>query len=413
VANNRKHFDGFEPHTLLKHTVLRAYLQTWARKMLLRPGATRELCIVDACAGAGRDAQGNPGSPVLAAAVADDAERHLQSDPRLRERIGGPLRIDLVAIEKDAKHYRSLVENLKPYEKRAKPLRGTLADYIDEHFSHYRDTPTLFFIDPFGLAPLQADVIRRALSGRRNEVLLLFADQAALRHFGAATAAIPDLESEIAASAPVQYGFFEDAEVQVQRAKEETTRRVQVKATALEGTMPRAVEILNAAFGGESWRAVIEATPPQQRRAKFLEMYLELLRGFGASYVLPLPMRNTRDQHVYTLIHATQSVHGYTAMKTVVSSALNKAELSGDVVESMRFQIRSDLDGIEAEVRQRFAGQSVPWTNQKDGRPNIRQFVLEGTPAFDFELTELKQRLKNEKGCGRGPEIYTFPSVSG
>jgi three-Cys-motif partner protein len=144
VAQNQKHFEEFEPHTLLKHTVLRAYLQTWARKMLLRPGATRELCIVDACAGAGRDEQGNPESPVLAADVAKDAERHLQSDPELRKRFHGPLRIDLVAIEKEAKHYRRLVENLKPYENRARPLRGTLADYIEDHFSLYRDTPTLF-----------------------------------------------------------------------------------------------------------------------------------------------------------------------------------------------------------------------------------------------------------------------------
>jgi hypothetical protein len=56
-------------------------------------------------------------------------------------------------------------------------------------------------------------------------VLLLFADQAALRHFGAATAALPDLEAEIAANAPVQFGIFEEAEVQIQRAREEATRR--------------------------------------------------------------------------------------------------------------------------------------------------------------------------------------------
>lgn len=409
MAQNQKHFDEFKSHTLLKHTVLSAYLQTWARKMLLRSGATRELCIVDACAGAGRDAQGNAGSPVLAATVAEDAERHLQSDPQLQKGLTGPLRIDLVAIEKESKHYRALVENLKPYERRARPLRGTLADYIEEHFSLYCDTPTLFFVDPFGLAPLRADVIRRALTGPRNEVLLLFADQAALRHFGAATAAMPDLEAEIAASTPTQLGIFEAPEVQLQRAREEATKRVLTKTAALQGTKPRVVEILNAAFGGEGWRPVIEGTPQQQRRARFLEMYIDLLRGFGAAYVLPLPMRNTRNQHVYTLIHATQSVHGYTAMKTVVSSALNKASLSEEAVENMRFQIRSDLDEIETEVRRKFAGRSVPWTDQKDGRPNIRQFVLEETPAFDFELKELKLRLKKEKRRGHGPEIYTFP----
>lgn len=409
MAHNRNHFESFEPHTLLKHTVLRTYLETWAMKMLLRHGATSTICIVDACAGAGMDAQGNPGSPVLAAQVAKEAEEHLQARPDLRARFKGPVRIEIVAIEKEAKHHRTLVQNVEAFGDRVRAVHGTLAGYMDEHDSSHRGTPTLFFVDPFGLAPLQADVIQRGLRGPKNEVLLLFADQAALRHFGAATAPLPDVEAEIAASTPIQFGFFDDPDAQVQQAREEATARALAKSTALELTKPRAIAILNAAFGGEGWREIIEATPQPLRRAKFLELYIDLLHRFGATRVLPLPMRNHRDQHVYTLLHATQSVRGYTAMKSVVSSALRNAPLPTDAVESMLFQISTDLDTVEALVRRRFAGQTVPWVQQKDGRPSVSQYVLEDTPAFNFELAELKRRLKNEKVRGRGPEMYVFP----
>ena len=404
MAQSSDHFKGFEPHTLLKHAVLKAYLQTWSRKMLLRPGATSAICIVDACAGAGRDEEGNPGSPVLAAEVAADAERQLQEDPRLRARLRGPIRIQLVAIEKKPSFYRRLVKNLSEHSQRVSVLHGTLAEYIDEHYEQLKDTPTLFFIDPFGLAPVQADVIRRALRGPKNEVLLLFADQAALRHFGVATASALDVEAEIAARTE-QFGLFEAPEAQLSNARKE----VQARTTALELTAPIAVQILNAAFGSDNWRSIIEATPQRERRRRFEDLYVELLHSFGATHVLPLRMRNDRDQHVYTLLHATQSVHGYTAMKEVISSALERAPLSEVAIASMRFQIASDLPAVERTIRRRFAATTVPWAEQPDGSPSIRQFVLEETPAFNFELRTLRKRLSNEKCGGRGPEMYTFP----
>ena len=61
-----KHFDEFEPHTLLKHAILKTYLATWAMRLLQWGRAGDVVYFVDAFAGQGRDGVGNPGSPAIA-----------------------------------------------------------------------------------------------------------------------------------------------------------------------------------------------------------------------------------------------------------------------------------------------------------------------------------------------------------
>ena len=407
MARSKTHFEEFEPHTLLKHAVLKAYLQTWMRKMLLRPGAGAEICFVDACAGKGCDEHGRPGSPVLAAVEAKKTEA------QLRDQYGRESRVHVLAIEKKASHFLELRKNLEPFPETATALRGTLADHIDDHFARFGETPTLFFIDPFGLEPLDAEVIRRAINGGpRNEVFLLFADQAALRHFGAATALAPDLEEAVSARIPQQQSLFgDDAEVE-KRIRDDLETKHHAKVAGQELTRPAAMRILNSAFAGEDWLEQIGACEPSRRRERFLAMYTALLRRMGAQYVLPLPMRSEADKLVYHLIHATKSAHGYTAMKDVISAELKRAALSEDVVETMRFAIRSDLDAVEAAVRRQFAGRRVPLTSKESRQPTLRKFVLEETDAFHFEFDELKQRLKPYKDPGKGPVHYSFPPLA-
>lgn len=404
MAQNADHFKAFAPHTLLKHALLKTYLEEWARKLLLREGSGLEVCIVDACAGAGMDESGNPGSPVLAAQIATVAERQLLEKFDLR------VRIHIVAIEQKPRRHKQLVRNVEPFGERIRALKGTLADYIEEHFTRFRDTPTLFFIDPFGLAPLQAAIIQRALSGPRNEVLLLFADQAALRHFGAATAQPPDVEARVRTRLNKELTFFDDPVQTEQLIRSELEARAQAKIAGQEMTRPRAIEILNAAYGSNHWFPEVNAVPPSQRRRRFLELYAEMLHGFGAQYVLPLPMRNDCDQLVYHLLHATKSPHGYTTMKEVISRELNRAVLPSSAVDSMRFEIGSDLDAVERVVRYEFAGCRIAWSDEDRRTPGLRRWVLQETEAFPFELEELKRRLKREKLPGR-KLVYQFPAL--
>jgi serine/threonine protein kinase len=69
-----RHFDQFRAHTQLKHGILQFYLESWVRKLLLRPGGGDRAYLMDAFAGEGMDEQGNHGSPVISARVAAAAE---------------------------------------------------------------------------------------------------------------------------------------------------------------------------------------------------------------------------------------------------------------------------------------------------------------------------------------------------
>jgi three-Cys-motif partner protein len=179
MAKSDGHFEEFKPHSKHKHLIFKHYFEAWGHKLGLRKGSNDQILYVDACAGRGKDDLGNDGSPLIgskSAAVATESVRRQKS---------GLFRIKVLAIEKKRKHFEVLKALLAPFGEDVRAIKGTLGDTIAEIEQEFGDTPTLFFIDPFGLEPLDANVVKRALSGDRNEVLILFADQAALRHFGA------------------------------------------------------------------------------------------------------------------------------------------------------------------------------------------------------------------------------------
>ena len=402
MTRSDDHFEEFAPHSRYKHLILRAYFEAWLRKLGLRPGAGPTLCYVDACAGRGTDDAGNAGSPVIAAFAAREAVRQLTA---LQGRAPS---ISVIAIEKDDAHYASLVENLKPYEPAAEALMGDLREHLPTLEARFGNTPTLYFIDPFGLAPLQADVVRRAFAGEKNELLLLFADQAALRHFGAAMAT----ESKAARAHREQLEaasltLFPDLEIAAAAARAPRVARSQ---KALEITKERAIEILDAAYGRQTWRAEVEKVPDVERRAKFRALYAEFLRTCGASYVLDIPVFNSEGEHVYTLIHASKSEHGYRAMKEAVAWALNHAPLPRAVVEAMRLRMSVPLDPVATLLRDQFAGITVRWAEAPDDKRafSLKRYVLAETPVQVFQLADLEAVLKPFRQPGR-TRLYTFP----
>lgn len=388
MVQSADHFEKFEPHTLLKHAILRLYIERWARKLLLRPNAGTSLRIVDACAGRGSDDAGNPGSPLLAALEAAKARTQVSE---LRQ---VPVQIEVVAIEKKALYFRDLKQKLLPFGESVRALRGTLEDYIEEFAADFNHTPTLFFIDPFGLSPLKANAVGRALSGPKNEALMLFADQAALRHFGAYAARASDPSEQVS----LDFG-----EVEVTQQEESGVER----ASALEITAEAAEEILDAAFGEVDWRSRIRKTPQSGRRQEFLTMYEELLHRLGGKFVLPIPVVDTRKSLTYHLMYASKSVHGLITMKTEIERAWNAAPVTGTSLDMMRFMVSCGIEQIERMVRQHFAGKIVPWKSE-DSKEEIKSYALGYTPAFPSQLSALQERLKALKLPGR-KLVYEFP----
>lgn len=386
MVQSARHFDSFEPHTLLKHAILRAYEERWARVLLARPDSPRtRVRIVDACAGAGQDEIGNPGSPLISIQEAEKARGQLSA---MR---GAPVEVQVVAIEKDRARYAQLEQIVRTFGGRHQAWCGTLGDHIARLEPEFSTTPTLFFIDPFGLNPLQAEVVRRALRGAHNEVLLLFADQAALRHIGAAAA--------MDASEEQPLSLFD----------EEITLPGPTASRELQVTADAANRIMNAAFGDNRWRAAMQHSAERRRQA-LVDMYGELLLSMGAQRVLSLPMIGKGSRLKYHLMFATKSGKGYEVMKDSVERAWNRELVDDRAVQLMRMGVAAPTAAIEKEVRRRFAGQRrVAWTGNHPGE-SVRLFALQDTPAMPHQLQELTQRLKPLRVPGERAFVYDFSS---
>jgi three-Cys-motif partner protein len=400
MTRSDDHFEEFQPHTRHKHVLLQHYFMAWGHKLGLRAGSGTSILYVDACAGRGVDDIANQGSPLIASVAATSAQANVAG------RRGEEFRIHVRAVESNRDHYRALTELLAPFAPGAQVLEGTLADHMDDLDREFTGIPALFFIDPFGLAPLHAAVIRRALDGERREALLLFADQAALRHFGVITAQETRAERRHRAAATPLPLFPEMASPNVDALANAAAE----SRAHLETTRGRAIQIMNTAFGDDEWLSEIEAVPQHRRREAFLEIYARRLRSWGASHVLPIPVVDVSGTHAYTLIHASKSPKAYATMKETVAYSLKHSPLPDAVTARMRDLVRSDPERVDAMVRRHFAGQTVRWAvdaaNQQ--APCVRNYVLQETPAFPFELDGVKSLLSPLRSPGRAI-VYAFP----
>jgi hypothetical protein len=95
-----------DPHTLVKHRILKTYLDAWA-PILSHAKAidSAELLFVDGFAGPGTYATGEPGSPVVAINAILD---HMHNMPR-------PVRFIMIENRPDRfEKLRSIIDDLKP-----------------------------------------------------------------------------------------------------------------------------------------------------------------------------------------------------------------------------------------------------------------------------------------------------------
>lgn len=403
MSQSGKHFKAFKPHSKHKLMIFEHYFDAWAHKHGMRAGAGDRILYVDACAGRGADDLGNHGSPLIAAVAAAEAQSNVS---RLRKT---PFRIQVVAIEKNRKHHAALAKLLAEFGDSVRTLRGTLEENLDGLNREFPQTPSLYFVDPFGMDPLQAELVRQMLEGKSHEVLLLFADQAALRHFGA-------IVSKESRTERKHRRVVEDDELALFPDENKKWVASLEKAAVESGksrklTGEHAKRILNAAFGDTDWLAEVDKVSPADRRRRFLSLYSDRLVRWGASHVLQIPIIDATNTHAYTLIHASKTAKAYTTMKEAVTHALKMSPLPDDVVEHMKWLVESDIDTVETAVCREFASKQVRWAEDERQRtaPCVKQFVLETTGIFPFELPELKARLQKFRTPGsRNTLVYSF-----
>ncbi len=246
---------------------------------------------------------------------------------------------------------------------------------------------------------LSGDVILDVLAKPKHEVFLLFADQAALRHFGVVSASESRASQRLREHEQRPPSLFPEMDADERRSLQERATRSE---RSLAATQAAATKILNAALRGSHWLARVEASPPGGRRRAFLTLYREMLFE-QATRVLEIPMMNADGVHIYSLLHATKSAKGYVAMKEAVEHALAHSPLPAAVVDDMRSRLRVAVESVARLVLERHAEQEVRWAESRGdrGAHSVRQTALEDTEIFPFQLGELKESLKTYRLPGR------------
>jgi len=270
-------------------------------------------------------------------------------------------------------------------------IQGTLTDAVESIQASGKSIPHLYFIDPFGVAPLRADTIRHALTGSHNEVFLLFAGPAIRRHFGSYLSVQQD-----AAEVDLFSGFGIDVPIENDARDEARTRGAEASAT-----------ILDTAFGEHDWRDILRL-PPRLRLDAAVSRYCDLLKQLGAVRVLPMPILDGSGNLKYHLIYATKSGRGYEVMKDAVERGLNEGLVGKE--EHMRLGATISIHEVERLVKEHFAGREVFWSAEGDGE-TVRSYTLQDTPASIRQVSELKERIQSLKVPGRGAQRYRFPPV--
>jgi three-Cys-motif partner protein len=414
------HFGMFQAHTRLKHFLLAVYLKQWASILIAgrtNAGATapRMLWFVDAFAGAGRDEQGTPGSPVIAAEIAIEINKVHYAKP------GKTSGMRVLAIEADQGRYEQLSKALESYSAVAEVRPGSLKDIIGKvmPFLEQHDAPALFFLDPFGVHGLDATLLPQIFQVKRTEILLLFSDEGAVRLAGKAEAKVPTRGELLAQRQDGRLSFGDESDAKL----EEQDRLDVEKILAGHASNPRAAEILNLTFGGKDWRGIIENTPAPQRRQAFVNLYKEVLTDAGAKYVLPFAVTTENGRHKYTLMHASTHSSAFAAMKDAMHRAHKQRAESqkGDDLFGLlgldtsqaepdpTFSSGADIREVAAQATREFHGKTVRWT----GRPadeTLSEYLLRHSPLLKHELPMLESELtRGGYLVSTSPRTYKFP----
>lgn len=359
-----------EPHTLVKHAILRRYLQAWfpiltsqAKLLQKQYGSlrSREILFVDGFAGPGEYTGGEPGSPVIALRAALDHGRSF------------PMPVQLLFVENNEKRFRHLESVLQPDLERAtkspnirgaSPRLGECDTVLSELLNQCDRTQTTFgpalaFFDQFGYGGVSMDLIRRVLSFPQCEVFT--------------------------------YLNYKDMNRWI--------------------SDPHKADAFTRAFGGEEWRECI-ALPEQQRRSSLLDMYKTALRQRAQSkYLVSFMMFDKNDVPLYWLLFCTNNLRGLEEMKRSMWAVDKTGEFrfsDRDNPEQLGLLERCfDQGWLAEEMGLRLAGRTMTVLA-------IKEFVLAETPCHLFKaalkaLESTKAAVAVNQPIGRKPG--TFPEA--
>ncbi len=164
-------FAGVQEHSQIKLRALERYLPPWSAKVGSQRGVNR-VWVVDGFAGPGTYGSGEPGSPAIALAHAEDRREALAS-----------YKVSCIFVEKQRALFRRLqrLRNQHP-QIESFPLQGDFWAQVGKVAELIGDDPALVFVDPFGLGDLKFESLVELCSQLRNvDLLVNFASPVAKR----------------------------------------------------------------------------------------------------------------------------------------------------------------------------------------------------------------------------------------
>ena len=254
--------DEADPHTFIKIRILERYLNEWTAKL----SGAMEIVYFDPFAGVGRiKSKDSPNSEAGGSAIA--VLRLFHNHRALKDK---PVIIRVFLNESETSRYNALVEGhvnevktlvenaLPEHRLRVMVFNHQYPEAIDDMFRDLQGIPRCIFsfIDPYGYKDNTFEAVRKLLSPRKGEVLVLFC-----------TFRIADVNES---SGPA---YKEDV-----------------------------------ADGLPIWTPQLHADVNRYRD--------QLQKCAGAKYTLHFSMRN--NQRMYELVHATKSLVGLKVMKKVM-----------------------------------------------------------------------------------------------
>jgi three-Cys-motif partner protein len=330
-----------QPHTLIKHLLLRRYLNAWLPIMATYTG---RMTFIDGFAGPGRYSGGEDGSPIIALKALLD-HPHFKTPRPHRE-------IVFLFIEEDIARANALTAEIA--ELRA---GRTVPDWVKVHVEHgafatvmqnlldkletgsRRLAPTFLFVDPFGFGGVPMRLIGRILNNPSCECLVTFMYEPVNRFLGH-----PD--------EAVQANFDE-------------------------------------LFGTTEWRTLVDEMNPVQRRMKTVTLYRKQLMDVAqVPYVRAFEMINEGNRTEYFLYFGTKNLKGFSKMKESMWRADPvQGRVFSDLTDTRQevlLKPEADLLALRRSLQDRFRGRGWISIDQ------VEQFVLTETPYS--EAIHLKRR---------------------
>lgn len=162
----------FEPHTVAKHQILKAYISAWAP--ILLQGYNERVVYIDGFAGPGEDINGVEGSPTIALRTL--------IEHKFRERFKNIFMLFVELKSKRVEHLKTVLVSKFPtlpssikYEIVESDFNVELKGLLDNlHKEGSKLAPTFCFYDPFGWDVIDIDLLAEFMLENKAELFITF-----------------------------------------------------------------------------------------------------------------------------------------------------------------------------------------------------------------------------------------------